>query len=55
MEIVYTVPPAPGYETQQLDQMSGCLSKCKHMLEEGQKQDTVWKRLHIIFEAVWFF
>lgn len=37
MKIVYTVSLASGYEIWQLDQMSGCVSKSKHMLEKVQK------------------
>lgn len=54
MEIVYTVPLASGYKIWQLDQMSGCVSKYKHMLEKVQKQDTVWMLFHIILKLCGF-
>ncbi len=50
MKIVYTIPLASGYEIWQLDQMSGCESKYKHMLEKAQKQDTAWMLFHIILK-----
>lgn len=41
MKIVCIVPLALGNEIWQLDQMSACKSKYKHMLGKIQTQDTV--------------
>lgn len=54
MKIVYTVPLASRYEIWQRDQMSGCVSEYKHMLEAIQKQDTVWKLPRIILKLCGF-
>lgn len=50
MKIVHTVQLASGYEIWQLDQMTGCVSKYKHVLEKVQKQDASSYNS----EAMWF-